>query len=49
MGHVLSSVVLGAVGIVAEFVDLAVLTDYNFWLVAASAIILALATYLKGL
>ena len=45
----LISVVLVVVGVIAEFVDLAVISDLRFWIVVASAVILALATYLKGL
>ncbi len=45
----LISVVLVIVGVVAEFVDLSIVTDYNFWIVTAGAVLLALATYLQGL
>ena len=45
----LVSVVLVVVGVVAEFVDLAVVTENNFWIVTIGAVLLALATYLKGL
>jgi len=45
----LISVVLIIVGVVAEFVDLAVVTQYNFWIVTVGAVLLAFATYLKGL
>ncbi len=43
------SVVLIVVGVVAQFVDLSILTKYNFWIMTVSAVLLALATYLKGL
>jgi len=45
----LISVALVVVGVIAEFVDLSVVTEYNFWVVTAGAVLLALATYLKGL
>ncbi|MEJ2561427.1 MAG: hypothetical protein P8Z42_01935 [Anaerolineales bacterium] len=37
------------VGIVAEFVDLSIVTQYNFWIMTVAAVLLALATFLKGL
>ncbi|MEJ2605519.1 MAG: hypothetical protein P8Z41_02470 [Anaerolineales bacterium] len=45
----LISVVLIVVGIVAEFVDLSIVTQYNFWIMTVAAVLLALATSLKGL
>ncbi len=42
------AVVVGVVGIVAQFVAIPVLSGFAFWLVAAAFVILALATYLKG-
>ena len=45
----LVSVVLIVVGVIAEFVDLAVVTDNNFWIVTVGAVILAVANYMKGL
>jgi hypothetical protein len=43
------SVVLVVLGVIAEFVDLSVVTEYNFWIVTVGAVLLALATYLEGL
>jgi len=43
------AVVIGAVGIVAKFVAIPFLSAYAFWLVVIAFILLALATYLKGL
>lgn len=45
----LVSVVLIVVGVIAQFVDLAAITDYNFWIVTIGAVILAVASYVKGL
>lgn len=45
----LISIVLVVAGVLAEFIDLSVVTEYNFWIVTAGAVLLALATYLKGL
>ena len=41
------AVVVGVVGIVANFVTIPVLSGIAFWLVALGFVILALATYLK--
>jgi hypothetical protein len=43
------SVVLIALGILAELVDIPVVTGIQFWVVAAGGVLLALANYLKGL
>ena len=45
----LISVALVVVGVLAKVIDLSVVTEYNFWIVTAGAVLLALATYLKGL
>lgn len=45
----LIAVILGALGIIGHFVDIPVATEYQYWLVAAGFVILALATKLKGL
>ena len=42
------AIVVGAVGIIAKFVAIPVLSGFAFWLVVAAFVILALATYLKG-
>lgn len=42
------AVVVGVVGLVANFVTIPVLSGIAFWLVALGFVILALATYLKG-
>jgi threonine/homoserine/homoserine lactone efflux protein len=40
---------LGAVGLIANFVAIPVLSALSFWLVLAGLVLLVLATYLKGL
>lgn len=45
----LISVVLVVLGVLAEFVNLGFVSDLRFWIVVASAVLLALANYLKGL
>ena len=42
------AVVVGVVGIVANFVTIPVLSGLAFWLVVVGFVVLALATYLKG-
>ena len=43
------AVVIGVVGIIAKFVTIPLLSVYAFWLVVIAFVLLALATYLKGL
>jgi uncharacterized membrane protein HdeD (DUF308 family) len=43
------AVVIGVVGIIAKFVAIPFLSVYAFWLVVVAFVLLALATYLKGL
>ena len=43
------AVVVGVVGIIANFVAIPFLSAYAFWLVVIGFVLLALATYLKGL
>ena len=43
------ALVLAVLGIVAEFVSLGIITTYNFWFVAVSAVLLLIATIVKGL
>ena len=43
------AVVVGVVGFVANFVTIPVLSGLAFWLVVFAFVVLALATYLKGL
>ncbi|MCD4801386.1 MAG: hypothetical protein K8R16_00440 [Anaerolineales bacterium] len=43
------AVVIGVVGIIAKFVAIPYLSIYAFWLVVIAFVLLALATYLKGL
>jgi hypothetical protein len=43
------AVVAGVLGIIASFVSIPVLSGISFWLVALGFVLLALATYLKGL
>jgi hypothetical protein len=45
----LIAVIIGVVGIVAYFVTIPGLTANAFWLVAVGFVVLALATYMKGL
>ncbi len=42
------AVVVGVVGIVANFVTIPFLSGIAFWLVVIGFVLLALATYLKG-
>jgi hypothetical protein len=43
------AVILLAVGIIGQFVTIPVIGGYMFWFAAASALLLILATALKGL
>jgi hypothetical protein len=43
------ALVLAVLGIVAKFVSMGPVTTYNFWFVVASAVLLLIATLLKGL
>ena len=43
------AVVIGVVGIILNFGVIPFLTVYAFWLVVVAFVLLALATYLKGL
>jgi len=43
------AVILGVLGIVGHFVSVTILTANAFWLVGIAFILLALATYIKGL
>jgi hypothetical protein len=45
----LVAVVIGVVGIFAKFVAIPFISIYAFWLVVVAFVLLALATYLKGL
>ena len=45
----LIAVILGALGIIGHFVNIPVATEYQFWLVSAGFVLLALATKVKGL
>jgi hypothetical protein len=45
----LVAVVIGVVGIIAKFVAIPFISIYAFWLVVVAFVLLALATYLKGL
>lgn len=45
----LIAVIVGVVGILAQLLPIAILAPYAFWLVAGAFVLLALATYLKGL
>ncbi len=45
----LVAVVIGVVGIIAKFVTIPFISIYAFWLVVVAFVLLALATYLKGL
>lgn len=42
------AVIIGAAGILANFVTIPVLSGFSFWLVAIGFILLALATVLRG-
>jgi hypothetical protein len=43
------SIILLVVGVLGEFVTIPVIDGYTFWFTAASAVLLILATALKGL
>ena len=43
------AVIVGVIGIVAHLVTIPVVSGFAFWLVAVAFVLLALATYLKGL
>ena len=42
------AVVVGVVGILANFVTIPVLSGFAFWLVVIGFVVLVLGTYLKG-
>jgi hypothetical protein len=43
------AVIVGVLGILANFVSIPVLSGLSWWLVAAAFVLLALATYFKNL
>jgi hypothetical protein len=43
------ALILGIIGIVAHFVSIPVLTDYNYWLLLAGFIVFAVGTTFKGI
>jgi hypothetical protein len=43
------AVIVGVIGIVAHLVTIPVVSWFAFWLVVVAFVLLALATYLKGL
>lgn len=43
------AVILGALGVLAEFVSIPFITDFSFWFVVAGLALLALATVIKDL
>lgn len=43
------AVVIGVLGILAHLITLPVLTALSFWMVAVAFVLLAVATYVKGL
>jgi len=45
----LIAVILGAAGLLGSFVAIPVLSAYAFWLVFAGLVLLALASFVKGL
>jgi hypothetical protein len=42
------AVIVGVVGILANFITIPVLSGFAFWLVVIGFVLLALGTYLKG-
>ena len=42
------AVILGVLGVIANFVAIPFVSLYVFWFVTAAFVLLALATYLKG-
>jgi len=45
----LIAVVLGVLGILAQFITIPFVTDNNFWFVVVGFVLLALATYIRDL
>ncbi len=43
------SVILGILGIIGKFVVIPFVSAYAFWMVAAGFVILAIATFFKGI
>jgi 4-hydroxybenzoate polyprenyltransferase len=43
------ALIVGAVGILANFVTIPFLSEYAFWLIVIGFVLLVLATYLKDL
>jgi len=43
------ALIVGAVGILANFVTIPFISDYYFWFVVVGFVLLVLATYLKDL
>jgi hypothetical protein len=43
------AVIAGVLGIIANFVKIPFVSTYSFWFVAFGFVLLALATYFKGL
>jgi hypothetical protein len=43
------AVIVGLLGFIANFVTIPFVSDYVFWFLSVAFILLALATYLKGL
>ena len=43
------AVIVGVIGIIVQFVSIPILSSLSFWLVVVAFVLLALATYLKGL
>ena len=43
------ALIVGAVGILANFVTIPFISDYAFWFVVVGFVLLVLATYLKDL
>ena len=41
--------VVGALGVLSNFVSIPVISDFSFWLVVIAWILMQLATYVKGL
>ncbi len=48
-GTFILALILGVLGIVANFVKIPVVSDYNYWFVVAGYALLLLGSFFKGL
>ena len=43
------ALIVGILGIIGHFVDIPVVTDYNYWLLLVGFVLLAIGTTFKGI